>query len=116
MAAAVLTAHPARIRRASARCAPERGHAGPRVLHDLVFRWGYPDDERRAQALPGFFALYAEALLRHDETYVVGRGDGVALWALPDASRSSPSTPTSSCGAWRRWRGRTRSGCSRSPG
>src|SRR5687767_7068820 len=50
---------------------------------DPVFRWSYPDDDRRREMLPGIFSLFTEAFHRHDEIYVAKRLTGVALWAPP---------------------------------
>jgi ribosomal protein S18 acetylase RimI-like enzyme len=50
---------------------------------DPVFRWAYPDDERRREQLPGIFSVFTEAFQRHDETYTAGEHTGAALWAPP---------------------------------
>ena len=50
---------------------------------DPVFRWIYPDDERRETALPGFFDLFGDAIGRHGVSLVVGDGLGAALWVPP---------------------------------
>lgn len=56
---------------------------------DPVFRWAYPDDDRRRAVLPGVFEVFAEALGRHDETHVAGRA-GVAIWAPPGRAPVDP--------------------------
>jgi ribosomal protein S18 acetylase RimI-like enzyme len=48
---------------------------------DPVFRWAAPDDDRRRELLPAFFALVAETLARYDEIHVAG--PGAALWVPP---------------------------------
>ena len=53
---------------------------------DPVFRWIYPDEGRRAGALPGFFDLFGEAIGRHGVSLAVGDGVGAALWVPPGAS------------------------------
>jgi GNAT superfamily N-acetyltransferase len=50
---------------------------------DPVFRWIYPDEGRRAGALPGFFDLFGEAIGRHGVSLAVGDGVGAALWVPP---------------------------------
>ena len=51
---------------------------------DPVFAWGIPDEDRRQRVLPEFFALYAKAFLRHDQTYTTtGEIVAAALWAPP---------------------------------
>jgi GNAT superfamily N-acetyltransferase len=50
---------------------------------DPVFRWIYPDADRRRAALPGFFDLFGEAIGRHGSSLVVGDGLGAALWVPP---------------------------------
>ena len=50
---------------------------------DPVFRWASPDDDRRRELLPAFFALVAETLQRYDEIHVAGLGAGAALWVPP---------------------------------
>jgi GNAT superfamily N-acetyltransferase len=53
-------------------------------LDDPLFVWALPDADRRQRFTLEFFALYAKAFLRHDETYTTA-GDVVAaaLWAPP---------------------------------
>lgn len=50
---------------------------------DPVFRWIYPDDERRREVLPPFFSLWTQTFQPHDEIYTAGEGAGAALWAPP---------------------------------
>ncbi len=52
-------------------------------FEDPVFRWAYPNDDRRREVLPGIFTPFAEAFQRHDETYVADHIGGTALWAPP---------------------------------
>ena len=51
---------------------------------DPVFRWVYPDDERRGAVLPGLFDLLGEAIGRHGVSLAVGDGLGAALWVPPE--------------------------------
>jgi GNAT superfamily N-acetyltransferase len=67
---------------------PADGPAVSRALSgafydDPVFRWIYPDDERRRPLLPAFFDLFGEAIGRHGVSLVVGDGVGAALWVPP---------------------------------
>ena len=72
------------VRKATANDVPSIAQALARSFHDdPVFRWIYPDEARRREALPAFFSLFAEMLLGHDETYTVGQCIGAALWARP---------------------------------
>jgi GNAT superfamily N-acetyltransferase len=50
---------------------------------DPVFRWIYPDDQRRRAALPGFFELFTDAIGRHGASLVAADGAGAALWIPP---------------------------------
>jgi GNAT superfamily N-acetyltransferase len=78
------TADGEQIHKASAREVPRLGRALARAFFDdPVFRWGFPDDERRRAVLPPFFSLWTETFLRHDEVYTAGEGTGAALWAPP---------------------------------
>jgi ribosomal protein S18 acetylase RimI-like enzyme len=52
-------------------------------LDDPVFRWIYPDDERRAAVLSGFFELFTRAIGRHGVSHEIGDGLGAALWVPP---------------------------------
>jgi GNAT superfamily N-acetyltransferase len=64
--------------------APRLAHTLARAFEDdPVFRWFSPDDGRRRAMLPGFFAVFAEAFLRHGEVYKGDAGAGAALWAGP---------------------------------
>ena len=84
MPTTTVTAHPAQIRKASVSDVPRVATALSRAFFDdPVFRWGYPDDARRRELLPGFFSLFTETLQRHDEIYVIGQGTAAALWAPP---------------------------------
>lgn len=72
------------IRKAGARDVPRIGQVLARAFFDdPVFRWALPDDDRRAEALPAVFALFAAMLQGHDETYVAGDAAGAALWVPP---------------------------------
>jgi GNAT superfamily N-acetyltransferase len=84
------TADAARIRKASAGDVPRIASTLARAFFDdPVFRWAYPDEHRRRETLPSFFALFTESLRRHDEVYLAGQASGTALWAPPGA----PPTP-----------------------
>lgn len=109
MATTAHTAHPAHIRRASADDLPRvAATLAAALFDDPVFRRAYPDDERRRELLPGFFfSLFAEAMLRHGETYTAADISGAALWAPPGSRPSRRRRPRSSAGAWERCRERT---------
>jgi GNAT superfamily N-acetyltransferase len=48
---------------------------------DPIFCWIYPDPDRRAVANLRFFALAADALAHHDDTWTTGPGvRGAAMW------------------------------------
>jgi len=73
-----------RIRPAAADDAPRLAAAlAAAFLEDPVFRWFSPDDHRRGAMLPGFFAVFVAAYLRHGETSTDAAGSGAALWAAP---------------------------------
>jgi ribosomal protein S18 acetylase RimI-like enzyme len=81
---AIPTADTTAIRKASAGDAPRIGTTlGRAFFDDPVFRWTFPDAQRRAAALPAFFSLFAETLQRYDENYVTADGTGAALWVPP---------------------------------
>jgi GNAT superfamily N-acetyltransferase len=76
------------VRKAVPQDLPELGSALSRAFFDdPLFAWAIPDGDRRQRVLAEFFALYAKAFLRHDETYTSG-GEVVAaaLWAPPGAA------------------------------
>jgi ribosomal protein S18 acetylase RimI-like enzyme len=51
---------------------------------DQVFGWVFPDPSRRPALLERTFALFLNRIwLQHEETYVVGDGDGVCVWEPP---------------------------------
>lgn len=52
-------------------------------FNDPVFRWIYPDDERRRAVLPGFFEVFTRAIGRHGASHEIGDGMGAALWVPP---------------------------------
>ena len=56
---------------------------GRAFLDDPVFAWVIPDREVRRRRINAFFALFAEAVLPHDEIYVADGGVGAALWVPP---------------------------------
>jgi len=73
------------IRKASAGEVRQLGETlASAFFDDPVFSWVCPDDDRRRTLLPPFFTLFAESMIRLDETYVAGGPDGAALWAPPD--------------------------------
>ncbi len=84
MASTTHTADTTHVRKASADDGGRiAGTLARAFIDDPVFRWVCPDDERRDGLLPGFFALFTQAMTRHDEIYVAGQGTGAALWAPP---------------------------------
>jgi ribosomal protein S18 acetylase RimI-like enzyme len=75
-----------RIRPATRADAPRMATALAAAFYDdPVFRWFSPDDRRRHDMLPSFFAVFVEAFMSHGETYADGDGGGAALWAAPGA-------------------------------
>ena len=50
---------------------------------DPVFRWIYPDDDRRRVVISPAFDLFGAAIGRHGVSLVVGDGIGAALWVPP---------------------------------
>src|SRR4029079_19329223 len=56
---------------------------GRAFLDDPVFAWVIPDREVRRRNINAFFALFAEAVLPHDEIYVADGGVGAALLVPP---------------------------------
>jgi GNAT superfamily N-acetyltransferase len=50
---------------------------------DPVFRWIYPDDDRRRAVLPGFFDVFTTAIGRQGASHAIGDGMGAALWVPP---------------------------------
>ena len=50
---------------------------------DPVFRWVFPDDERRGAVLPGFFDVFTRAIGRHGASLETSDGTGAALWVPP---------------------------------
>lgn len=84
MASTYHTAETTQVRKASADDVPRIADTLARAFFDdPVFCWVCPDDKRRQALLPGFFALFTEAMVRHDEIYAAGEGAGAALWAPP---------------------------------
>jgi GNAT superfamily N-acetyltransferase len=51
---------------------------------DPVFTWWIPEDGRRREILPEFFAAIVEANLAHDEIYAVADLVAGAVWNPPD--------------------------------
>lgn len=67
---------------------PADGPAVSRALSgafydDPVFRWIYPDDDRRRAVISPAFDLFGEAIGRHGVSHVAGDGVGAALWVPP---------------------------------
>ncbi len=56
---------------------------GSAFYEDPLFRYAFPDDERRRKVLPGFFSLFLDAQRRYDEVHTTGDGTGAALWVPP---------------------------------
>jgi ribosomal protein S18 acetylase RimI-like enzyme len=50
---------------------------------DPVFRWLYPDHDRRVAAIPDAFALFVQAIGPRGASHVTADGAGVALWVPP---------------------------------
>jgi GNAT superfamily N-acetyltransferase len=74
----------AQVRKATPEQAPTVAGALARAFFDdPVFRWIYPDDERRRKVLTPFFSLWTQAFQPLDEIYTAGEGAGAALWAPP---------------------------------
>jgi GNAT superfamily N-acetyltransferase len=72
------------IRKASvADVAPVGAALARAFFDDPIFRWIFPDDDRRREALPPFFSQFAKAMQRSDEVYVAGEVSGAALWSPP---------------------------------
>jgi ribosomal protein S18 acetylase RimI-like enzyme len=72
------------IRGAHARDIPQVSDLlGRAFFDDPVFAWVVPDDRRRRRNIRGFFALFANAVQRYQETYTAGGGIGAALWVPP---------------------------------
>ncbi len=60
----------AQVRKATPDEAPIIAAALARAfIDDPVFRWAYPDDERRREVLPPFFSLWTETFQPYDEIY-----------------------------------------------
>ena len=77
-------APPLRVHVARPDDAPHLTYALARAFHDdPVFRWFSPDDGRRRVMLPGLFAVFVGAFLRHGEAYADDGAAGAALWAGP---------------------------------
>jgi len=74
-----------KVRKAAPEDLPEISTALSRAFFDdPLFAWAVQDDERRQRLLPEFFALFARAFLRHDQTYTTaGEVVAAALWAPP---------------------------------
>jgi GNAT superfamily N-acetyltransferase len=75
------------VRKAAPQDLPQISTALTRAFFaDPLFAWALPDEDRRQRLLPEFFALFARAFLRHNESYTT-EGDIVAaaLWAPPGA-------------------------------
>jgi ribosomal protein S18 acetylase RimI-like enzyme len=70
-------------RKAAPADVPRIGRTFARAFFDdPIMRWMLPDDGRRRDKLPGFFALFAATIQRHGEAYLAGAG--AALWLPPD--------------------------------
>jgi ribosomal protein S18 acetylase RimI-like enzyme len=50
---------------------------------DPVFRWAFPDGDRRSRKLTPFFSLFVETLFTYDETYTDDHLSSAALWVPP---------------------------------
>jgi len=58
---------------------------------DPVFSWCLPDPERRAQVLPGLFALFTTMVLPDGDVQVTADGAGAALWVPPRRAAVPPT-------------------------
>jgi ribosomal protein S18 acetylase RimI-like enzyme len=57
------------------------------AFHDVpIFRWFLPDEGRRAEILPAFFAAMVEAYTPWGEIHSAADGLAVAVWAPPGAA------------------------------
>jgi len=52
---------------------------------DPVTRWLLPHVDRRRDVILPMFELYADAYLRHGQTYLTTDGNGAAVWLPPNA-------------------------------
>jgi GNAT superfamily N-acetyltransferase len=57
---------------------------------DPVFKWLFPDDEKRLGQSRRYFAGRAHSLLRQDETYTTDGGIASAMWARPGEWHDPP--------------------------
>ena len=57
---------------------------------DPVFKWMFPDDDRRLRQSRRYFAGRARALFRQDEIYTVDGGRAAAMWARPGEWHDPP--------------------------
>jgi GNAT superfamily N-acetyltransferase len=57
---------------------------------DPVFKWLFPDDDRRLGQSRRYFAGRAHSLLRQDETYTADGGIASAMWARPNEWHDPP--------------------------
>ena len=57
---------------------------------DPVFRWLFPEDDRRLAQMRKYFRGRARALSRQDEIYTVDGGQAAAMWARPGQWRDPP--------------------------
>jgi GNAT superfamily N-acetyltransferase len=57
---------------------------------DPVFRWLFPDDDRRLAQSRKYFGGRARALARQDEIYTVDGGKAAAMWARPGEWQDPP--------------------------
>src|SRR5215217_639416 len=65
---------------------------------DPVFRWAFPDAERRSRQLDPFFSLFVETLLTYDETYTDADLASAALW-VPPGEKPTPDEAEEEVGA-----------------
>ena len=57
---------------------------------DPVFKWLFPDDDKRLGQSRRYFAGRAHSLLRQDETYTADGGIASAMWARPGEWHDPP--------------------------
>ncbi len=78
------TDHDVAVRRAGERAVPGAARVLARAFFDdPVMVWAVPDGDRRRRILPGLFAMFAQAVARHEEIYHTTDEAGAALWVPP---------------------------------
>ena len=79
------------VRKARAADVPRMVAALARAFHDdPVFRWLFPDTDKRLVHARRYFVGRARILLRQDEVYTVDGGVAAAMWARPGEWHDPP--------------------------